>query len=134
MTDSHKHGLPFRGWVAVNERGNLIGYVAVRQVISSAKMKVGPLSLGPLYADNEVIAKLLLKALAESYIVDKTIQETEIEMLCCDRGEYGYHGLQMVAGIEAKPSVVIGPRMYTRGIPSGRQLQKIYRTTSPAYD
>ena len=120
-----------RGWVAVDESGNVIGYAAVRPVISSPKMNVGLLNL---YADNEVITKLLLKAMVDSYVTDETIQETEIEMLCCDGGEYGHHGLQLVAGIEAKPSVVIGPRMYTKGIPPERQLQKIYGTTSPAYD
>ena len=95
-----------RGWIAVDESGNV---AAVRPVISGAEMNV---SLGPLYADNEVIAKLLLKAMADSYVTDETIQVTEIEMLCCDGGEYGHHGLQLVAGIETKPSVVIGPRMY----------------------
>ena len=37
-----------QGWVAVDDRGNLIGYVAVRPVISGIDMKVGPLSLRPL--------------------------------------------------------------------------------------
>ena len=123
-----------RGWVAINERGSLIGYIAIRPVISGIDMKVGPLSLGPLYADSNVIAKLLLKAMAESYIADTTTQETQVEMLCCDGGEYGDHGLQTVAGVEARPPIVIGPRMYTNGIPPGRQLHKIYGIMSPAFD
>jgi hypothetical protein len=123
-----------RGWVAVNERGNLVGYIAIRPVISGIDMKVGPLSLGPLYADSDVIAKLLLKAMADSYIADTSIQETQVEMLCCDGGEYGDHGVQMVAGVEARPPIIIGPRMYTKGVPPGRQLHKIYGTTSPAFD
>lgn len=108
-----------RGWVAVNERGNLIGYIAIRPVIRGIDMKVGPLSLGPLYADSDVIAKLLLNAMAKSYITDANTQETQVEMLCCDGGEYGDHGLQMVAGVEARPPIVIGPRMYTKGVPKG---------------
>ena len=123
-----------KGWVAVDERGNLTGYIAVRPVISGVDIKTGPLSLGPLYADSDVIAKLLLKAMAESYIADETIQETRIEMLCCDGGEYGHHGLQMITGVEVKPPIIIGPRMYTKGVPPGRQLHKIYGTTSPAFD
>ena len=123
-----------RGWVAVDDRGSLIGYVAVRPVIGGIDMKVGPLSLGPLYADNDITAKLLLKAAADSYITDATVRETQIEMLCCDGGEYGHHGLQMIVGVEAKPPIVIGPRMYTKGVPPGRQLNKVYGTTSPAFD
>ena len=65
-----------KSWVAVDERGNLTGYIAVRPVISGVDIKTGPLSLGPLYADSDLIAKLLLKAMAESYIADETIQET----------------------------------------------------------
>ena len=123
-----------QGWVAVSKRGDLIGYVTVRSVISGTNMEVGPLSVGPLYANDDVIAKLLLKAMADSYVADKDIQETQIEMLCCDGGDYGHHGLQMVAGVEAKPPLFIGPRMYTKGVPPGRQLCKIYGTTSPAFD
>ena len=125
-----------QGWVAVDERSNLVGYITVRPVISGVDMKTGPLSLGPLYADNDVVAKLLLKAMAESYniIVDETIQEMQVEMLCCVGGEYGHHGLQIITSVEAKPPIVIGPRMYTKGIPPGRQLQKIYGTTSSAFD
>lgn len=123
-----------RGWVAVDDGDNLVGYVTVRPVIGGTDMKVGPLSLGPLYANSDFVAKLLLKAMADDYIAGKTLQETQVEMLCCDGGEYGHHGLQMVAGVEAKPPIVIGPRMYTKGVPPGRQLHKIYGITSPAFD
>ena len=118
-----------RGWVAVDERGSIIGYVAVRPVIGGVE-----LSLGPLYADSDIVAKLLLKAVADCYIADTSTHETQVEMLCCDGGEYGHYGLQMVAGVEAQPPIVIGPRMYTKGVPPGRQLRKIYGTTSPAFD
>ena len=122
------------GWAAVNDKGILFGYIAVRQVIDGATMKVGPLSIGPLYADDDVIAKLLLKAAAETYTADEAIHETTFEMLCSDGGNYGHHGLHLTADIEARPPIVIGPRMYTKGIPPGRQLHKIYGTTSPGFD
>ena len=56
------------------------------------------------------------------------------EYLCFDGGEYGHHGLQLVTGVEATPPIVIGPRMYTKGVPQGRLLHKIYGLTSPAFD
>ena len=90
---SYEHGSPFLaaevGYIAVCDGGSLVGYVSIRPVISGIDTKVGPLSLGPLYANNDIIAKLLLKTTANSYIADTTVQETQIEILCCGGVEYG---------------------------------------------
>ena len=120
-------------WVAVNKDGGIIGYISVRQVFSGARMELRLLGIGPLYADDDVIAKLLLKEAAKAYVMGND-SDRKFELLCCNGGECGNHGLQLVSGIEADPPVVIGPRMYKNGIPSGRQLDKIYGTTSPAFD
>ena len=45
----------------MDEMGNLVGFIAVRWIISGADMKVGPLNqIGPFYAGNDAVAKLLL--------------------------------------------------------------------------
>ena len=55
------------GWGAVDKTGNLVGFIAVRPVISGADMEVGsPYQIGPFYADTYVVVKLLLKAAAEA--------------------------------------------------------------------
>ena len=106
------------GWGAMDETGNLVGFIAVHRVISGANMKVGPLNqIGPFYADNDAVAKLLLKAAAEN--CRKVKGSDRFEYLCFDGGEYGHHGLQLVTGVEATPPIVIGPRMYTKGVPQG---------------
>ena len=97
-------------------------------------MELESLSMGPLYSDNDVIARLLIRVTAEAYLANEAIDVTKIEMLCCDGGEYGGQGLQVVSGVEATTPIVIGPRMYTKGVPPGRQLHKIYGITSPAFD
>ena len=110
-------------------------------------MELGLLGIGPLYADDDVIAKLLLKEAAKVYITGDN-SDQKFELLCCNGGEYGSHGLQLVSGVEADPpiflyyvirgpitiAIVIGPRMYKNEIPPGRQLCKIYGITSPDFD
>ena len=66
---------------------------------------------GPFYADTNVVAKLLLKAAAESC---RATGGDHFEFLCFDGGEYGHCGLQLVTGVEATPPIIICPKMYTK--------------------
>ena len=52
-------------WAAVNGSGDVVGYTLVKQVISEAGAKIG-LIMAPLYADNDTVARALLKVAAET--------------------------------------------------------------------
>ena len=123
------------GWVAVNERGTVIGYTTAIPVISGPDMQLGLWAIRPLYADNDDIAKLLLKTAADAFLSRDDVSVTQFEMIVCGESEYGHRGMQLISGIETTtPPIVIGPRMYTKGVPSGMQPHKVYGITSPAFD
>lgn len=124
------------GWIATTSDGDVAGYIVVRQVARGADMKEQSLMIGPLYADDDTIAALLLKAAADAYAEDTLKIEGGVKfvMMCSDGGEYGNHGLQLISGLEVTAPYVIGPRMYTNGTPPGRQTSKIYATTSIIFD
>ena len=56
------------GWAAVNERGTILGYTPVIQVISGPDMQLGLWAIQPLFADNDDIAKLLLKTVVNTFL------------------------------------------------------------------
>ena len=124
-----------QGWVVAKEPSGIAGYIVVRKVTASAAGHAH--MIGPLYADDDETAKGLLKAAAETIFEKGSITEggdNRLVIMCSDGGEYGDHGLQLIAGMEASTPYVIGPRMYTSGVPAGRQPRKVYGTTSIIFD
>ena len=119
-------------WVAVSEKGDVVGYIAVRQFISD-KGKEIQLGLAPLYANNDQIAKSLLKMAAEAYLSNDTTSTSKIDLFYGDGGSTGHHVSQLMQELEAT-ATHIGQRMYTHGVPPGRQQDKIYGIFMPAFD
>ena len=71
------------GWVAVDGNGAVFGYTLVKQVICEAGESIG-LSMAPLYADNDIMARALLKVAVEGSC---------FELSYSDGGSYGDHAL-----------------------------------------
>ena len=120
------------GWAAVNEKGDVTGYAVVRQIIADkgAGLQLG---MAPLYADDDQIARALLKVAAETYQANEAICANRFELFCGDGGSYGRHASQLMTELEAD-CFLIGQRMYTGRIPPGRQQTKMYGIVLPAFD
>lgn len=119
------------GWAAVNERGDVIGYTTVKQVISGAGTEIG-LSMTPLYADDDITARLLLKVAASAYLGIEAVANSSFELYYSDGGRFGDHALRLMVELEAE-MFYVGQKMYTKGIPPGQQLQTMYALFSTAY-
>ena len=120
------------GWAAVNEKGAVLGYALVKQVISEAGAKIG-LSMAPLYADDDIVARTLLKVAAETYLAMDAVEGLSFELFYSDGGSYGDHASRLIQELEAN-TLYLGQRMYTKGIPPGRQISKMYGLFSTAFD
>ena len=120
------------GWAAVSEKGDVIGYNIVKQVSSEAGTKNG-LVMAPLYADSDDIARMLVKVAAETYLATDAVPGSCFELYYSDGGSYGDHALRLMKELEVK-TVYLGQRMYTKGIPLGRQIRKMYGIFSTAFD
>ena len=120
------------GWASVDEKGDIIGYNVVKQVISGAGTETG-LVMAPLYADNHLVARMLLKVAADTYLATDAVPRSSFELFYSDRGSYGDHASRLMSEVEAK-TVFLGQRMYTKGIPQGRQISKMYGISSTAFD
>ena len=81
------------GWAAVNEKGAVLGYNLVRQVICETGMQIG-LTMAPLYADNDVVARVLMKVAAETYLATDAVEGSSFEL---------YYSDQMVVAMETTP-------------------------------
>ena len=89
--------------------------------------------MAPLYADNVEIAKLLLKTAAENCLVNEALRNSKMELFHPVGDNCGSDASQLMDGLDAE-LMHIAYRMYTKGIPTGRQLNKIYGIVSPTYD
>ena len=120
------------GWGAVDKSGNVVGYTIVRRTINYMGAEFG-LSMAPLYANNDSIAKSLLKVAAETCLANEVVSEKEFEVIHDHGVLCGEHALQLMTEMEAelRPS---GARMYTKGIPHGRATSKIYGIFHPGFD
>ena len=119
-------------WVAITEKGDIVGYIAVRQ-FTSDKGKEIQLGLAPLYANNNQIAKSLFKVAAKAYLSNEATSTSKIDLFFGDGGSSGHHASQLMQELEAT-AFHIGQRMYTRGVPPGRQQDKMYGIFMPAFD
>ena len=121
------------GWTAINkESDNVVGYAIIKQVIRGGGTEIG-LAMAPLYADNVQIAKLLLKTAAEHCLANEAIPKTKLELFHPVGDNCGEGAAELMDELEAELTH-IACRMYTKGIPPGRQLKKIYGIVSPSID
>lgn len=120
------------GWAAVDNKGNVIGYNVVRPTIVGKGTEFA-LTIGPFFADNDQIARALLKRAAEECLANKAIPVTNFEIYYPQGGESGQQSARLIAQVEGT-STLFCVRMYTKGIPEGRQLDKVYGITHLAFD
>ena len=120
-------------WAAIDERSNMIlGYAIIKQVIRGGGTEIG-LAMTPLYADNVQIAKLLLQTAAEYCLANEAVPKTKLELFHPVGDNCGEGAAELMDELEAELTH-IAYRMYTKGIPPGRQLKKIYGIAAPNCD
>ena len=121
------------GWAAVNEKSDkILGYAIVKQVIRDGGTEIG-LAMAPLYADNAQVAKLLLKTAAEDCLANEAVPKTKLELFHPVGDNCGEGAAEMMEELEAELTH-IAYRMYSKGIPPGRHMKKIYGIASPTFD
>ena len=89
--------------------------------------------MAPLHADDDITARALLKVAAETYLATDVVEGSCFELSYSDGGSYGDHASRLIIELEAS-TVYLGQRMYTKGTPPGRQINKMYGIFSTAFD
>ena len=120
------------GWAAVNEKGDILGYTAVHQIITDRGTDI-QLCMAPLYADNDSVAKALMKVAVDTYQANEAISASSLELYCCDGESCGKHASRLMKELEAD-IIRYGQRMYTDGVPPGRQQAKMYGNCGNDFD
>ena len=120
------------GWAAVDGKGDMVGLNIIRPTIIGKGTEFA-LTIAPFFADNYDIAKALLKAAAKECLANDAIPVSNFEMLYPMGGEAGPQAAKLVAEVEATTTPFC-TRMYTKGIPKGRQVTKEYSIIHPAFD
>ena len=121
------------GWAAVNEKnGDVLGYAVVKHVIRGGGTEIG-LAMTPLFADDALIAKHLVKAAAEYCLSNEVLPNTKLQLFHPVGDNCGEDSPQLMNELEAE-LIHVGYRLYTKGVPSGRQPKKIYGITSLSFD
>ena len=122
------------GWVAINQTADntIVGYSILKLVIGGGGTEIG-LAMAPLFADNVHIAKVLLKIAAESCLANEALPKTKLELFHPVGDDCGEDSSQLMEELEAELTH-IAFRMYSKGIPKGRQMKKIYGIASPTFD
>ena len=122
------------GWVAVNQAADntIVGYSVLKLVIRGGGTEIG-LAMAPLFADNVNIAKVLLKTAAENCLANEALPKTKLELFHPVGDNCGENSSQLMTELEAELTH-IAFRMYSKGIPFGRQTNKIYGIASPTFD
>ena len=120
------------GWAALDGNGNIFGYTVIRPIILGGGTELG-LNMASLYAENDQVASALLTVAAEACITNEAISATKFLLIHAHGSEHGQHASQLFAKVEAEHSP-FATRMYTKGIPQGIQLTKIYGITHPTFD
>lgn len=121
------------GWAAFNKSsGDIIGYAIVKQIIRGAGTEIG-LAMAPLIADDVLIAQILLKTTAESCLANEAVPNTKLELFHPVGDSCGEDSSELMDKLETEMTL-IGYRMYSKGVPPGRQLKKVYGIASPTFD
>ena len=119
------------GLVAVND-SSIVGYSILRQVIRGGGTEIG-LAMAPLFADNVHIAKALIKTAAEKCLANEAVPNTKLELIHPVGKNCGEGSSELMEELEAELTH-IAFRIYSKGIPSGRKIGKIYGIASPTFD
>ena len=121
------------GWTALNvKRDEIVGYAVIRQIIRGGGTEIG-MAVAPLYSDDVHIAKCLLKTAAEYCLANDAVPKTELEMFHPVGDNCGENASSLMKELEAELTFFYH-RIYTKGIPLGRQTKKIYGIASPTFD
>ena len=120
------------GWAALNNTGEVVGFNAIRPTIIGKGTEFA-LTIAPFFADNYDIAKALLKTAAKECLANDAIPVSNFEMLFPNGGEAGPQAARLVAEVEATTTPFCA-RMYTKGIPRGRQVNKEYSIIHASFD
>ena len=119
------------GLVAVKD-SNIVGYSILRRIIRGDCTEMG-LAMAPLFADNIYIAKALLKVTAEKCLVNKAVPNVKLELIHPVGKKCGEGSSELMEELEAEHTH-IAFRMYSKGIPPGRKVGRIYGIASPSFD
>ena len=89
------------GWVAVNEKKDIVGYAVLKQVIRDAGTEIG-MAMAPLFANNVNIAKLLLLTAAENCCANPAVPNTKLELFHPVGNICGEDASQLMEDVEAE--------------------------------
>ena len=119
------------GWVAI--RDGVVGYAVMKQAtIRGGGREIG-MAMAPLYSDDVEIAKCLLKTAAEYCLANDAVPKSELEIVHPVGNGCGEGAPSLMNELEAE-LIHIAHRMYTKGVPEGRQMKKIYGIATPTFD
>ena len=110
-------------YVAVDQARNVVGYTVVRLALRKEDGWI----VGPLYADTSKIARSLYQALIEGVAVRNPKGSVVIDI----PNGAGCHpeSLELAAELNAQLEIEL-LRMYTKGVPSGLALSKMFGITA----
>ena len=91
------------------------------------------MAIAPLYSDDPHIAKCLLKTAAERCLANEAVPKTKLEMVH-PVGDICGEGAPLLMKELESELIHIAVRVYTKGVPLGRQTKKIYGIASPTFD
>ena len=123
------------GWAAIDGNGDLLGDCSTRQVFRNGGAAVG-LNMAPLFADNQLIAKVLLKEAARTYLADDAKKHTEMSILVPEGENGNASAVQLIENeleAECDRKNTSSIRMYTKGAPPNMQMKKIFGLTTLSF-
>ncbi len=106
--------------------------MVLKQVIRDGGTEIG-LAIAPLFADNKNTAKLLIKKAGQECLSNPAIPKTKLELFHPVGAVCGEGGPELMQELGAELTH-IAYRIYTNGIPKGRQTRQIYGITSLTCD
>ena len=121
------------GWAAIDKSSNKItGYTVLKQVIRGGGTEIG-LAMAPLFADNAEVAKFLINRATEECLTNPAIPKTKLEIFHPVGDVCGEGAAELMKDLDAE-LIHDGYRIYSNGVPPGRQTKKIYGIASPSCD
>ena len=111
--------------VAIDNFGKAAGYGVARSTL----WKKDGWTIGPLFADNASIARAILQDLFTRISVDDP--QAKVVMDVPYGSEFNSNSLSLVSDCKGRP-ITTFVRIYSRGVPEGIQLKKIFGLTSVA--
>ena len=112
-----------RAFVATDNRGKVVGYIVARMTLKQAD----GWKIGPLFADNSQIARSLYRA-----ALAKVAAEDPTGVVVVDvpfGNEQNPDALKIAKELSATP-VFTAARMYSKGVPSGIPMKKMFALTT----